>query len=125
VPRSVLLSLAASQPFSWIRAAGLRSIAAALSAGLEDGQALTTVLEATYSQGDPATHALHSHWASSVNALFEQEATACVTHDGLVSMHSHCVCSHCTESTLGRYKDRPAGMTLAEPPAAKLVAGCS
>lgn len=88
MPRFVLLSLAASQPFSWIRAAGLRSIAAALSAGLEDGQALTTVLEATYSQGDPATHALHTHWASSVDALFEQEATACVIHDGLVSMHS-------------------------------------
>lgn len=42
----------ASQPFTWIRAAGLNSIAAALSVGLENGQALTAVLEATYSQGE-------------------------------------------------------------------------
>ncbi|KAF6256366.1 hypothetical protein COO60DRAFT_1640786 [Scenedesmus sp. NREL 46B-D3] len=40
----------ASQPFSWLRACGLRCVAAALSAGLQDGRALAAVLEASYSQ---------------------------------------------------------------------------
>jgi hypothetical protein len=117
-------SLAASQPFSWIRAAGLRSIAAALSAGLEDAQALTTVLEATYSQGDPAKHALHIHWASSVRAGLNWKQQLVLYATGLkVCMAG--LGSHCTESTLGRHKDRPAGMTFAAPLAAKLVADCS
>ncbi|WIA34442.1 hypothetical protein OEZ86_012776 [Tetradesmus obliquus] len=40
----------ASLPFSWLRACGLRAVAEALSAGLQDGPALAAVLEATYSQ---------------------------------------------------------------------------
>lgn len=42
---------AANLPFTWLRACGLRSIDVVLSMGLEDGQALAAVLEATYSQG--------------------------------------------------------------------------
>jgi len=47
----VFLHVAASLPFTWLRAAGLRRIAAALLSGLGDPQALAATLEATYSQG--------------------------------------------------------------------------
>lgn len=77
--QSPLLSLphTASQPFSWIRAAGLRSIAAALSLGLEDGQALTAVLEATYSQGD--TDRQTEPWAPDSSC-----STCCTTRRSLL-----------------------------------------
>jgi hypothetical protein len=78
---------AASQPFTWIRAAGLRSIAEALSAGLEDGQALASVLEAVYSQGEwclSTTCSLESFWSSVVVRLIVHAII-----DGCTAAHSH------------------------------------
>eukprot|EP00775_Hariotina_reticulata_P013097 gene13097-13224_t len=45
--------VSAGQPFTWLRAAGFRCVAAALLSGLDDPQALSAALEATYSQGKP------------------------------------------------------------------------
>ncbi len=42
---------AAGQPFTWLRAHGLRRVSDAINAGLEDAPALATALDATHSQG--------------------------------------------------------------------------
>jgi hypothetical protein len=75
---------AASQPFSWLRACGLRCVAEALSSGLQDGQALAAVLETTYSQGgcgDAAACNEHESWPKAARCL-------------LLNILKRCTCPH-------------------------------
>lgn len=86
----------ASQAFTWIRAAGLRSVSAALLAGLADAQALAAVLEATYSQGAGAGLRCSLGGAAGQRSTARRRRSCCAEAQATSSrLHAACLLQCC------------------------------